>query len=407
MAKTSAVFLGSVAVATVCAHKFWPKGFIYGEKEEWEKEEAAYKKKKKAIKDELEKAADGRAGGLLTSGNGTGNSNSNGGRSRSQSQSQSTTSGDRDREFAYRDRASDRLAYNADSSRTGNRSGGGEKGVVVRSEQDTLVYRDDRDAGGADGRKSTLVIQQAAEEDIVYHGRIENQRNRSRSQHAPRLFLPADDGVVYKRSTTARVVRDSKERDYDDYGPSFPRTNGTSGHMRSRSAHNTNPPIQRAPSPTTTTMAVAGSPVTATDGRRQQLQAQQKRDQDRNGYYLLPAPTSTSSQRQGPSLGRSNSFSTTPAPSVYRRERRSPSPEPIKITTQRITTGSNGSNGTKYYYQDEEPLPRLASSRRTDRDRSRERERERKTVYVYRDRDQDRDRRDVKVVDTYYDYNYR
>ncbi|KAI0127752.1 hypothetical protein BJ170DRAFT_595613 [Xylariales sp. AK1849] len=51
--KTSLVFLGSVAAATYAAHKFWPKGITYGEKEEWEceKKEAA-KKEKRAQKGE-------------------------------------------------------------------------------------------------------------------------------------------------------------------------------------------------------------------------------------------------------------------------------------------------------------------------------------------------------------------
>jgi len=34
--KTSLVFLGSIVAATFCAHRFWPKGVTYGEREEWE-----------------------------------------------------------------------------------------------------------------------------------------------------------------------------------------------------------------------------------------------------------------------------------------------------------------------------------------------------------------------------------
>lgn len=37
--KTSLVFLGAVGAATLAAHKFWPKGVTYGEKEEWECEQ--------------------------------------------------------------------------------------------------------------------------------------------------------------------------------------------------------------------------------------------------------------------------------------------------------------------------------------------------------------------------------
>ena len=39
LVKTSLVFLGSIVAATFCAHKFWPKGVTYGDKEEWEIEE--------------------------------------------------------------------------------------------------------------------------------------------------------------------------------------------------------------------------------------------------------------------------------------------------------------------------------------------------------------------------------
>lgn len=45
--KTSLAFLGSVAAATYAAHKFWPKGITYGEKEEWEIEKAVKKEKAK------------------------------------------------------------------------------------------------------------------------------------------------------------------------------------------------------------------------------------------------------------------------------------------------------------------------------------------------------------------------
>ncbi|TLD30383.1 hypothetical protein PspLS_02289 [Pyricularia sp. CBS 133598] len=37
--KTSAMFLGAIAVTTLAVHKFWPKGFPYGDKEEWETRE--------------------------------------------------------------------------------------------------------------------------------------------------------------------------------------------------------------------------------------------------------------------------------------------------------------------------------------------------------------------------------
>lgn len=47
--KTSLIFLGAVGAATFAAHKFWPKGITYGDKEEWETK--TEKKVKKAIRD--------------------------------------------------------------------------------------------------------------------------------------------------------------------------------------------------------------------------------------------------------------------------------------------------------------------------------------------------------------------
>ncbi|TPX13032.1 uncharacterized protein E0L32_006458 [Thyridium curvatum] len=44
--KTSLLFLGGVAAATYAAHKFWPKGITYGDKEEWEIEEKIERKRK-------------------------------------------------------------------------------------------------------------------------------------------------------------------------------------------------------------------------------------------------------------------------------------------------------------------------------------------------------------------------
>lgn len=42
LVKTSLAFLGSVAVASLCAHRFWPKGFTYGDREDWEVREEMY-----------------------------------------------------------------------------------------------------------------------------------------------------------------------------------------------------------------------------------------------------------------------------------------------------------------------------------------------------------------------------
>ncbi|KAM7193792.1 hypothetical protein V8F20_008267 [Naviculisporaceae sp. PSN 640] len=384
MAKTSAVFLGSVAVATVCAHKFWPKGFIYGEKEDWEKEKS-FERKKKAVKEELDKVEGRVLAGV--------------GRSRSQSQS-TTCKSTSTRELVYRDRDydRDRVGYNGDTRpliTSSGREGG--KDTMVRSEQEALVYRQDR---GANGRKTAVVIQREEElrDNIIYHNR--DDRNRSRSQNAPRLSVPAENerDIIYTRTTTADHGKGAGI-DYDDYLDTPARSgHGQGGHIRSRSAHtNINTVPARSPSPTTTTRAVAGSPVTATDIRRQRLQVQQqKRNQSpRDEYYLLPAPPA-SSQRPL-QMTRSNSFS---APTSTTRH------------GDRENDRYDATN-TKYYYQNEEALLQMASRRGRGQervaDRDRDRQREIETVYVYRDRDRSRDRekRDVRVVDTYYDYNYR
>ncbi|KAI1268429.1 hypothetical protein F5Y18DRAFT_229178 [Xylariaceae sp. FL1019] len=49
--KTSLVFLGAVGAATLAAHKFWPKGVLYGDKEEEEEEK---KEKKRERRDRTE-----------------------------------------------------------------------------------------------------------------------------------------------------------------------------------------------------------------------------------------------------------------------------------------------------------------------------------------------------------------
>lgn len=87
VAKTSLVMLGAIGAAAVAAHKFWPKGITYGDKDDWEleKEEEAEKKKKK-LKSKLKEGRDilegdrGRddSGRREASGSGSGNGNGNG-----------------------------------------------------------------------------------------------------------------------------------------------------------------------------------------------------------------------------------------------------------------------------------------------------------------------------------------
>ena len=58
--KTSLVFLGTVAAATFAAHKFWPKGITYGDKEDWEMEKAQEKAHQKVKQDMREDKARAR-----------------------------------------------------------------------------------------------------------------------------------------------------------------------------------------------------------------------------------------------------------------------------------------------------------------------------------------------------------
>jgi hypothetical protein len=58
------VFLGSIAAATLVAHKYWPKGFPHGDKEDWELSELGLRAKQRRLAEKAEKAARrGGAGG--------------------------------------------------------------------------------------------------------------------------------------------------------------------------------------------------------------------------------------------------------------------------------------------------------------------------------------------------------
>src|SRR5690606_25381604 len=43
------LFLGSIAAATLVAHKYWPKGFPHGEKEDWELSPLALRAKQRRL----------------------------------------------------------------------------------------------------------------------------------------------------------------------------------------------------------------------------------------------------------------------------------------------------------------------------------------------------------------------
>lgn len=90
IAKTSLVMLGAIGAATLAAHKFWPKGVTYGDKEDWECEEKGKRDKvkdkakdvKAAITGEPRRDERGRGGSGSGSGSGNGNGNGSGSGSR-------------------------------------------------------------------------------------------------------------------------------------------------------------------------------------------------------------------------------------------------------------------------------------------------------------------------------------
>jgi hypothetical protein len=60
--KASLAFLGSIVLATLCANRFWPKGILHGDKEEWEVEEIKHVKRR--LHDERDRMRDHAYGGL-------------------------------------------------------------------------------------------------------------------------------------------------------------------------------------------------------------------------------------------------------------------------------------------------------------------------------------------------------
>ncbi|KAI1328461.1 hypothetical protein F5Y16DRAFT_369086 [Xylariaceae sp. FL0255] len=65
--KTSLVFLGAVGAASLVAHKYWPKGVIYGDMEEQEEKKEEKKQKKEDREDRAERKEDKRSRGGPTS----------------------------------------------------------------------------------------------------------------------------------------------------------------------------------------------------------------------------------------------------------------------------------------------------------------------------------------------------
>ncbi|KAK4153524.1 hypothetical protein C8A00DRAFT_33753 [Chaetomidium leptoderma] len=57
------VFLGTVAAASLLAHKCWPKGFVHGDKEDWELSGLELRAKQRRLAEKAEKAARRIGGG--------------------------------------------------------------------------------------------------------------------------------------------------------------------------------------------------------------------------------------------------------------------------------------------------------------------------------------------------------
>lgn len=97
--KTSLIFLGAVGAATLAAQKFWPKGWVYGEKDEWETKEE--RKVRRAVREAEEEEDEGDtrrrrrpAGGVRSEERGSSASGSRAGRQRD-------AYGERDRDDRY------------------------------------------------------------------------------------------------------------------------------------------------------------------------------------------------------------------------------------------------------------------------------------------------------------------
>lgn len=92
--------LGAIGAAAVAAHKFWPKGVTYGDKDDWElarKKEEEEREKKKKLKGKLQEGRDALEGrrGAGSGGSGSGGGGGDGSR-------------DRDRERYLRERRRER-----------------------------------------------------------------------------------------------------------------------------------------------------------------------------------------------------------------------------------------------------------------------------------------------------------
>ncbi|KAB5559536.1 hypothetical protein GE09DRAFT_59790 [Coniochaeta sp. 2T2.1] len=208
--KTSLVFLGAVGAATFAAHKFWPKGITYGEKEEWECVEK--KKVRVAIRD----AEDGERrrasrGGREDMGAGR----DNGGR------------GDGRRGIAAAAGARGAAGYAASSSSggsRGDREGGRER---ERDRGRDMYMIDERNSGrGGTGAGGGYY---AREEVIVRDNSVDprpRSQLRERSMSRERDYrAPSRGAGRYDAALPAAVVerRTNTRKEVEYYPPSPPR----------------------------------------------------------------------------------------------------------------------------------------------------------------------------------------
>ncbi|OIW22793.1 hypothetical protein CONLIGDRAFT_687208 [Coniochaeta ligniaria NRRL 30616] len=201
--KTSLVFLGAVGAATLAAHKFWPKGITYGEKEEWECERK--KEARRAVREaegDVKGEKVGRRGG---EGRGRGG-----------------------REEGGRRGAAAAAA------------GGGYAGSSVSSGSGSGRDRGERSGGRGGGNGGGYY----AREEVVVRDRsvdVGRSRSRMRERSADR-YRGASRGDRFDAGPPAAVVerRTSRTRELDYYPPSPPRRmvecgGSTAGATRDRS----------------------------------------------------------------------------------------------------------------------------------------------------------------------------
>lgn len=239
MVKTSLVFLGAVGAATLAAHKFWPKGVTYGEKEEWETKQE--RKVRKAMREEEEDGGKRGAGddrSSTTSGSRGGRERDGpGGRERDTDwdrdrQGERERDGPRHRDSRERERDWERQRPRErvdewDTGRRGVSAGGG-----YSKREEVIVREKDR----APDRPRSAVTVHPREQDGAYVEREQRvDRYITSGRDRDRLNVPVASTVVVDR-------RRSTGRDADYYPPTQQRhpttepARSTAGTDRSRSS---------------------------------------------------------------------------------------------------------------------------------------------------------------------------